>query len=100
MSLFQKIIQGSFNQAHPMFRESVGKQCTCCSLYAISFNIVKSPGHWNSRDLDFIVSNGDKLYKSLNKDTYLMIPDLPKHFFKFDESFQLKLNILNLNMVS
>jgi len=28
-----KIIHGSFNQSRPMFGESAGKQCACCSLY-------------------------------------------------------------------
>ena len=42
---FEKIIQGSFNQSHVACGESLGKQCTCCSLYAISFTTVISPGH-------------------------------------------------------
>ena len=67
-----------------MFGESAGKQCACCSLYAISFTAVKSPGHWNSDDIDFIVKEGDNLYKSLNKNTYLMVPDLPEFVPMFE----------------
>ncbi|XP_057292445.1 uncharacterized protein LOC130621150 [Hydractinia symbiolongicarpus] len=77
MSLL-KITHGSFNQSHSMFGESAGKQCACCSLYAVSFSTrVKSPGNWNVNDIDFIITEADKLYKSLNKNTYLTVPDLP-----------------------
>ena len=67
-----------------MFGESAGKQRAYCSLYAISFTAAKSPGHWNSDDIDFIVKEGDNLYKSLNKNTYLMVPDLPEFVSIFD----------------
>ena len=92
---FSNIIQGSFNQGNTMFGKSVGKQCSCCSLYSIAFSIVKSPGYWNTCDLDFIVSNGDRLYKSLNKDTYLSIPDLPKSFLMFEKSLPIKVDYLD-----
>ena len=75
---FEKITQGSFNQSHSMFGDSVGKQCATCSLYAIYFTLVRFPGHWNVDDLDFIVNEGDKLYKSLNKSRYLLVTDLPQ----------------------
>ena len=63
MSIF-KVIQGTFNQGHSMFGESSGKQCARCSLYAITFEMIRSPGYWNKDDLDFIVREGDQLYKS------------------------------------
>ena len=50
-----------------MFRESAGKQCACCSLYAIAFTVVKSPGYWDSYDIDFIVKEGDRLYSVSQK---------------------------------
>jgi len=66
------------NQSHPMFGESAGKQCACCSLYAISFaTVVKVPGNWGTNDIDFIINEADQFYKSLNKNTYLMVTDLP-----------------------
>lgn len=86
---FQKIIQGTFNQSHSMFGESAGKQCACCSLYAISFTVAKSPGNWNSNDIDYIIKEGDVLYKSLNKNTYLMVLDLP-NIFPLIDNIQVK----------
>lgn len=66
-----------------MFGDTAGKQCACCSLYAICFTTVRSPGHWNIDDLDFIVKEGDTLYTSLNKNTYLMVSDLPQNILLF-----------------
>ena len=81
---FEKIIQGSFNQSHLSFGTSAGKQCACCSLFSICFNKIRSPGYWNTEDLDFLVREGDNLYKSLRKDTYLMVPDLPQYVPMFE----------------
>ena len=76
-----KSIQGSFHQGDPKFGHSAGKQCTCCSLFAIAFTLCKSPSRWNNNDLDFIVEYGDLVYKGLNTEKYLMIPDLPNSLF-------------------
>ena len=87
---FQKIIQGSFNQSHSFFGESAGKQCACCSLYAICFStVVKSSGNWNKTDIDFVVTEGDRVYKSLNKNSYLMVTDLPNIFPIFESDVKI-----------
>jgi len=70
-----KAIQGTFHQGDNKFGESVGKQCTCCSLFSIVFTVLKHPGNWNSHDLDFIVEKGDEIYKSLNQNDYLLLTD-------------------------
>ena len=87
---FQKITQGSFNQSHSKFGESAGKQCTCISLYAILFSqTTKCPGHWNTCDIDFIVIEGDKVYKSLDKNSYLMVTDLPDTIPMFESNVRI-----------
>ena len=79
-----KVIQGSFHQGSARFGNSSGKQCTCCSLFSIIFSLIKSPGYWTENDLDFIVTEGDSLYKKLNTNQYLFISDLPKEVCIFD----------------
>lgn len=83
--MLKVVVQGSFHQGNVRFQQSAGKQCTCCSLFSVAFILIKSQGHWNSDDLDFIVENGDSIYKSLNVVTYLALNELPAHI-PFDMS--------------
>jgi len=86
-----QIIQGSFHQGNPKFVESAGKQCTCCSLVSIAFTKCKSPARWNRNDLDFIVDNGDLVYKSLNTERYLMVTDLPQTLTFFESNIKIEM---------
>ena len=74
------------HQGNNKFGDSAGKQCTCCSLFSIAFTLTKSPGHWDSHDLDFIVNMGDRIYKEVNIPTYLALTELP-HEISLFESF-------------
>ena len=78
LSNIKKVVQGSFHQGNDRFGETAGRQCTCCALFSVAFTLVKSPGHWVSKDLDFIIENGDLIYKSLNVNRYLMANELPR----------------------
>ena len=81
---FEKITHGTFNQSNLEFGDTAGRQCTCCCLYAVVFSrYIKTPGCINTDDLDVIVREGDKLYKSLNTDTHLEFSDLPKSITTF-----------------
>ena len=81
----EKVVQGSFHQGATKFGESAGSQCTCCALFSVVFNqLIKSSGRWDSFDLDYIVSNGDKVYKDLGKSGYLMFDDLPQFMLLYD----------------
>ena len=73
-----KAVQGTFNQGHPMFGITAGRQCSCCSLISICFSTVKTLGQWNQEDLDFIVRQGDAIYKLQNTESYLMATELPR----------------------
>jgi len=64
-----KSVQGSFNQGNERFQLTAGRQCTCNALSSVAFKLlIKSQGTWTSRDMDFILENGDAIYKSLNID--------------------------------
>ena len=92
MEVYKKVLQGTFHQGHVMFGETAGRQCSCCSLFAICFTLVKSPGHWNSCDLDFILREGDTLYKAQNTMAHLMATQLPKFVAIFGSD--VKINLL------
>ena len=82
-------VQGSFNQSVFRFGNSSGKQCTCCSLFSITFTLVKKPGYWTTSDLDFIVTEGDRIYKNLHRNGYLMFNDLPRSISIFEKNIEL-----------
>jgi len=88
--VFVNITQGSFHQGDERFGESAGKQCTCCSLYSIAFSRVKNPGNWDIFDLDYVLEQGDKIYKGLNKDNYLMFSELPREIHIFETTMNLE----------
>ena len=77
MSVILKAVQGSFHQGNSMFGDSAGKQCACCSLLAISFTVIRTPGYWNKDDLDFVVKEGDNTYKTVACHTIGPVSDLP-----------------------
>ena len=80
-----KVVQGSNHQGNEKFGETAGMQCTCCSLFSVAFTLVKSPGYWDrKKDLDFILNNGDQIYKTLNTFRYLMFPELPRQISLFE----------------
>ena len=84
-----KSVQGSYNQGNERFGLTAGRQCTCNALSSVAFTLIKSPGTWNSKDMDFILENGDTIYKSLNIDGYVAMDELPKQFmFKNSTTFK------------
>jgi len=32
---------------------------------SVAFTLVKRPGYWDNKDLNFIIDHGDKIFKSL-----------------------------------
>ena len=73
-----KVVQGTFNQSDPgRFGDSVGLQCSCNALFSLCWSKVKRVCLWKSWELDFILSQGNDLYRSLGHDRYLSFEDLP-----------------------
>lgn len=102
MSSFIKSVQGSFHQENQKFGETAGNQCTCCSLFSIAFTLIKRPGYWDRKDLDFILENGDRIYKDLNPSEYLMFSEPPDEIPLFESAVRVdfmenKLGFLNAN---
>ena len=72
-----KVAQGSFNQANQKFGCTAGRQCACITLFSITWSAIRRVGLWNTSDLDFILNEGDKLYKGLNIGTFISAEELP-----------------------
>ena len=74
-----KVIQGSFHQGHHKFGHTAGIQCACNSLYALCWSVIKCVSVWTTSDLDYVLENGDCLYKSLNTNLTLNVDELPRN---------------------
>ena len=84
-----KSCQGSIHQGNQRFGFTAGRQCTCNALSSVAFTLIKSQGTWNSKDMDFILENGDMIYKNLNIEGYVAMDELPQQFrFKNSTTFK------------
>ena len=72
-----KVIQGSFHQGHLKFGHTAGIQCACNSLYALCWSTIKRVSVWTTSDLDYVLENGDSLFKSINTNMALNVDELP-----------------------
>ena len=75
-----EVVQGHIHQGSEIFSvETAGRQCTCIALMSAVVAQVKDPSHWEKRDIDTILFDGDELYsKCKSEHDFLLISDLPK----------------------
>ena len=45
-------------------------------LYTLTWSVIRQVGLWNTSDLDFVLIEGDKLYKYLRATSFLSVDDL------------------------
>ena len=84
------MVQGNFNQIDSRFGESRGKQCSCMALASICMTKIRKPSIWKELDLDFILTQGDVLYKSTGIDRTLYCDELPTVFCIENNLFQIE----------
>ena len=88
-----KSVQGSFNQGNiSLFGETAGHQWGCNAMFSICWSLIRKISCWTHRDLDHILNEGDNLYKSLNKESFFSVDDLPRQIYIFRY-------IVNLEMI-
>ena len=75
-----KVVQTSHHQTDARYDVSRGIQCSCTSLMPIIWTSFKLPHFWELIDLDSISQKGDKIFKSINKFSYLGVEDVPQVF--------------------
>ena len=51
------------------------------SLISVTWALFRSPGMWDTFDLDCVLGKGDQLSKSIGKFRYLRMEDLSQNFF-------------------
>ena len=88
-----KLVQGSFNQKNAsLFGETAARQCACNATFSICWSLIRKIPCWTHRDLDFILNEGNNLYKSLNKDSFLSVDDSPRQIYIFRYIVNLEMN--------
>ena len=70
-------VKGTFHQGDNIFGNTAGRQCACNALFSIFWSNICPISRWEKPDLDKILTEGDRLYKSLNTNNYLSAHDLP-----------------------
>ena len=71
-------IQATFHQGNDKFGETKGIQCSCISLFGIIFSAFKNIARWTCHDLEYIIEQGDGLYKTTGRSDYLSSTELPQ----------------------
>ena len=74
---FVSVTQGNYHQGDLKFDVSAGKQCYCMALTSIGWSTVRKLTLWKEYDLDFILENGDKLFRSQKVERKLYIDEIP-----------------------
>ena len=63
-----KIVRATHHQRDLRYGATAGIQCSCMSLMSVCWNSFISETTWDGgTDLDIILENGDRLFKSLNQ---------------------------------
>lgn len=85
-----KVTQGSFHQGDARFGQSAGTQCMCNALFSIFFSAVKRVYHWSTRDLDYILTEGNRIYVGLGQtSSYLSVDELPHQISMEGQAIQM-----------
>ena len=85
-----KVVQSTHHQGDLRYGISRGIQCSSMSLMYVTWTMFKSAGIWNKYDLDYILSEGNQLFKPIERFRYLGIGGLPKEFLIENSSINLE----------
>ena len=82
-----KSVQGDFHQADNKFGDTGGSQCGINSLVAICFSTIKKISSWNNLHLNFVLENGDSIYKNEGYVGYITFQEMPEVLHLQDTQF-------------
>ena len=71
-------IKATFHQSNDKFGETKGIQCSCITLFGVTFSAFRNIAWWTSRDLEYIIEQGDALYKTTGSTDYLSSTEFPR----------------------
>ena len=91
-----KCVKGSFNQADvTRFGTTAGIQCSCNALVSIIYSRCKLINFWKTFDLDLILTEGDKNFKTLGFTESPYVDQFPKNVIVEGQLFSL--NFVNFH---
>ena len=73
----KKTIQASHHQGHVRYGRSAGMQCASNAYLAIIFSTIKNINIWKPFDLDYILEQGDRVFKDVDVNLALAVDELP-----------------------
>ena len=76
-----KVVQATHHQVDARFGTSSGINYSFMSLISVTWILFRSPGMWDTFDLDCVLGKVDQLSKSIGKFRYLRMEDLLQKFF-------------------
>ena len=87
----QKAILGTFHQGHSKFGNSSGIQCSCNALFALCFSLMKKVSIWKPWDLDYILDNGDAVFKTIGIMRALSMYELPQNIMIENNNIEIEM---------
>ena len=76
----KKSVQASHHQGHLKYRKSAGMQCISNAYFAIAYSVIKKPSIWKLWALDYVLEQGDILFKNVGIGQPLAVDELPINF--------------------
>ena len=89
-------VLGSFHQGDKRFGETAGTQCACMALTALCWSVIWKVSIWGTSDLDYILKNGDRVYKKLGRFGLLSADDIPSEISVIDVNVCFNIHYLSL----
>ena len=98
--VIEKAMCDSYHQGNRRFGDAAGVHCACNFLYALCWSQVRKVGFWDRLDLDHISTEGDSLYKTLNKFDMLSVDGSPYFVRVYDQNVQIEFLQLETKLAS
>ena len=94
----KKTIHASHHQGHVKYGRSAGMQCTSNAYLAIIFSTTKNINTWKPIDLNYILEQGDKVFKDVGVNQALGVDELPLHISIEDVHIPTKMLVCESNL--
>ena len=73
----KKAVQASHHQGNFKCGESASMQCTSNAYISFAFSVIKNINLWKSLDLDYILEQGNRIFKLVGVSQPLAMDELP-----------------------
>ena len=94
----KKTIQASYHQSNVRYGRSAGIQCTSNAYLAIIFSTVRNINTWKPFDLDYILEQGDRIFKDFDVNQALAVDEPPLNISIEDVHISTKMLVCESNL--